>query len=236
MARATAETVFVDGRHAGEADLRALATLTDVRTLQISGLRYTLDALESVKWIESLHLNDPSTLEGLETLQHVQHLTVYHLPKIRDLSPIGALATLKTLLLSTPPSYDSSRRCFEVSSLKPLGHLTALDRLTMRGIVPLEGGLEPLHALTQLRRLNVTHVYVFTLEDYARLARALPDTTGHCLQPFFPASWAGTCSRCGEARVVLTGPRPRRPRLLCPLCNRARLDDHIAAWRAVREL
>jgi hypothetical protein len=203
-------------------------------TLRISGLRISPRALAAVPWIESLTLDDPATLDGLEALQQIRKLTVDYFPKIRDLSPIGALGQLTTLLLTTPPSYDASRKCFEVESLDPLGRLGHLVELTMRGVIPLSGRLEPLHGLRQLRQLEITHVSCFTLEDYARLARDLTNTTGHCLQPFFTASWAGACRRgCGQTRVVLTGPRPRSPHFLCPDCNRARLEQHVEAWKAV---
>jgi len=233
-ARRTARSVFLDGRHCTARDLGALAAVPDATDLRISGLRIGLRALADVPWIRHLTLNDPTTLDGLRSLRQIRKLDLYDVPQVRDLSPIGALRELTSLRLSTPPSYDASRKCFEVESLDALAHLGRLEELTMRGVVPLRGRLEPLHALTQLRRIEITHVYCFGLEDYARLARALANTEGHCLQPFFEASWAGLCPRgCGRTRVALTGPPPRSPRVLCADCNRARLDKHVAAWRAV---
>jgi hypothetical protein len=231
--RRTARSVLLDGR-CTERDLLALADWTDATDLRISGLRISLRALAGVPWIESLTLDDPTTLDGLEGLGQIRKLVVPYFPKIRDLSPIGALSQLTTLLLSTPPSYDASRKCFEVESLDPLARLGRVEELTMRGVVPLRGRLEPLHGLKQLRQLAITHVYCFALEDYARLARALTKTTGDCLRPVFAASWAGTCQRgCGQARVVLTGPRPRSPHVLCPDCHRARIEQHVTEWNAV---
>jgi hypothetical protein len=224
---------LLDGRRSTERDLAALAQVPNETALRISGLRITVQALAGVPWIESLTLDDPATLDGLEALPHVRKLAVDYFPKIRDLSPIGALGQLTSLLLSTPPSYDASRKCFEVESLEPLGRLGHLEELTLRGVIPLRGRLEPLHGLKQLRRLTISHVYCFTLEDYARLARVLTNTTGDCLRPVFAASWAGTCQRgCGQTRVVLTGPRPRSPHVLCPDCNRARIERHVEAWKA----
>ena len=103
--------------------------------------------------------------------------------------------------LRFPPGYDASRKCHLVETLAPLARLTALESLTMRGVLPDDRRLDPLHSLKTLRELAITHVYEFGLEDYAALARALPAARGHCLQPSFAASWAGTCKRCGVARV-----------------------------------
>jgi len=231
----TAQSVFLNGRLCTDSDLRALAALPNATALQIAGLGTTPAALAEVPWLQNLHLDDPTTLDGLERLRQVRKLGVYHFSKIHDLRPIGTLEELRSLLLSTPPGYDASRKCFEVGSLEPLARLGRLEELTMRGVVPLRDRLEPIHNLKRLLRLAITHVYCFTLEDYARLARALPDTTGHCLEPFFAASWAGTCRRCGGGRVVLTGPRPRHARLLCPACQQTRLEQHVAAWNAIAQ-
>jgi hypothetical protein len=106
----------------------------------------------------------------------------------------------------------------------------------MRGILPDDRTLTPLYALTQLETLEVTHVYCFTLEDYARLAKALPNTKGHCLVPYFEASWTGLCSKCGGPRVALTGPPPRSRRLACPSCQAERLRRHEAEWNEILKL
>jgi hypothetical protein len=144
----------------------------------------------------------------------------------QNLSPLARLTSLQDLELTD----DASRKCYEVESLEPLVRLANLDTLTMRGIAPKSGGLEPIGRLTNLRRVDITHVSTFGLEDYARLAAALPRAEGHCLQPVFEAAWAGACPRCGSARVVLTAPPPRTPKTACPICDRERIERHLAAW------
>ena len=193
-----------------------------------------LSALADLPRLQDLHLVDPGTLEGLEQLQRLIWLTLYHFPKIHSLTPIGTLTKLRSLLVSTPPSYDAPRRCHHVETLDPLGRLSHLEALTLRGVLPGEGRLDALGALKGLGELAITHVYAFDLEDYARLARALPSTRGNCLRPYYEAHWAGTCRRgCGQARVALTAPPPRSPRTLCPGCDRERLERHVSAWMAV---
>ena len=213
--------------------LESAAASASATRLRVWRLKVSLAPLAQVSTLAHLELSDPSTLEGLEQLEQITSLTIYHFPHIRSLVPVGALTGLRTLHLSTPPSYDASRKCFEVESLAPLGKLTSLDSLVMRGVLPDVGRLEPLYTLTQLRRLEVTHVYAFGLADYAQLARRLPNADGHCLVPYFSAAWTGRCKKCDSERVALTGAPPRSPRLLCPQCNRERLEKHIAAWNAV---
>jgi len=142
---------------------------------------------------------------------------------------------LRRLHLSTPPSYDASRKVHHVDSLEPLGHLRKLESLVMRGVLPTIGGLQPLHRLLLLRHLEITHVYVFPIAEYAQLARALPLEEGHCLVPYFEAPWTGSCKKWGRQRVALTAPWPRTPSVLCSVCNRERLDRHIEVWNRAKE-
>ncbi len=224
--------VSLDGRRCTEDDLRQLAHLPRLSHLRLSGLRAGLAVLADLAHLEDLHLGDPATLSGLERVQRLQVLTLYYFPRIHSLEALGALTGLRALYIATPPSYDASRKCHHVASLAPLGGLSGLEALTMRGVLPDDHTFAGLHRLTNLRRLEITHVYDFPLADYARLARALPNTEGNCLRPYYAASWAGTCRRCGGPRVVLTAPPPRTPRMVCPRCGRPRLERHAAAWDA----
>jgi hypothetical protein len=233
-AHGAARKIVVDGAGRTERDLRALASVPLATHLQISRLRVSLEGLADLPHLKDLHLVDPGTLEGLDRLQQLVSLTVYCFPKIHSLTPIGALTNLTRLLVSTPPGYDAARKCHRVASLAPLGRLADLEALTLRGVLPDEGRLDALRALKGLKQLAVTHVYAFGIEDYARLARALPNTSGHCLVPYFEAHWTGTCRHgCGRARVALTAPPPRSLRMLCPDCDRERLERHVSAWMAV---
>jgi hypothetical protein len=233
-AHRAASKIVVDGARWAERDLRALASLPRATHLQISRLRVSVDGLADLSLLQNLHLVDPGTLEGLERLQQLTSLTVYCFPKIHSLTPIGSLANLTRLLVSTPPGYDASRKCHNVESLDPLGRLGRLEALTLRGVLPDEGRLDALRTLKGLRQLAITHVYAFGIEDYAALARALPNTSGHCLLPYFEAHWAGTCRHgCGRARVALTAPPPRSPRTLCPECDRVRLERHVGEWMSI---
>jgi hypothetical protein len=213
-------------------DLEAVARQRDVVRLRIVGLTQSLEPLEGLVSLRELDLVDPRTLDGLDRLQQLEALILYAIPHVGSLAPIAKLTSLKKLLVSTPPGYDASRKCYEVESFEPIASLTRLEELTMRGIVPRSGRLRPLERLTSLRTIGITHVYVFGIADYAQLAHALPDAEGHCLQPVFEATWAGTCSRCGGARVAFTAPPPRSPRTACPVCDRVRIQRHVNVWNS----
>jgi len=226
-------TISLDGRLLSIADLYAVAARPDVTRIRIYALKQNLGPLATLTSLRHLELTDPHVLDGLEGMQQIDSLMLYAFPRITSLDAVGTLTNLKTLMLSTPPGYDASRKCYEVESFEPLARLANLEALTLRGIVPETGGLEPIQRLTSLRRLDITHAYVFGLEDYARLAAALPRAEGHCLQPVFEASWAGTCPRCGGSRVALTAPPPHTPKTACPICDRERIERHLTAWNWV---
>jgi len=222
--------VFVDARRMTGDQLGELAALPDLQFLELSGAEVDLSPLDASATLRHLHLDNPARLDGLDRLTQLTSFGLYYLPRISTLDQIGQLVGLHSLSISTPPSYDASRKCHRVKSLAPLATLTRLQRLVMRGILPERDRLHPLEALVALQTLEVTHVFEFTVEDYAGLARALPNTSGHCLVPFFEATWAGTCKRCGGPRVALTAPPPRTSRTLCPNCQRKRLDAHVERW------
>ena len=80
--------------------------------------------------------------------------------------------------MSTIPSWDASRRCLTVESLEPLCRLERLESLSLMGVTPLDGRLDWLQQLKTLKYLHISHVFQFQLEDYAALARALPEAVG----------------------------------------------------------
>jgi len=168
------DSISLDGRRLSVADLSVEKKRPDVTRVRIFALKQSLAPLAPLLSLRHLELTDPYVLDGLDQLEQLESLMLYAFPRITSLDLIGTLTSLKKLMLSTPPGYDASRKYYEVESFEPLARLTSLESLTMRGIVPKSGGLEPIHRLTQLRRVDITHVHVFSLEDYARLAAALP--------------------------------------------------------------
>jgi hypothetical protein len=226
-------TVEAEGTAGGLAALTA--SHPEAEAVRVGKLRASLLPLERLSSLRHLEINDPLTLDGLDHLTQLSWLTIYSFPRIHSLATLGALTELRRLHLSTPPSYDASRKVHHVDSLEPLGHLRKLEWLVMRGVLPTLGGLQALHSLLLLRHLEITHVYGFAIDEYAQLARALPLAEGHCLVPYYEATWTGSCKKCGRQRVALTAPRPHTPSILCSVCNRDRLDRHIELWNRAKQ-
>jgi len=191
----------------------------------------SLASLQELPNLTALELDDPPTLFGLERVIGLQCLVLRHFRRIKSLTPIGVISSLRVLSLSTIPSWDASRRSLEVDSLDPLSKLANLESLRMIGVKPLDARLDPLSRLTQLRHLHISHEFQFQLEDYAALARSLPDASGHCLLPYYALPQLSMrCNRCGGEIVFLTGPRPRTRRQLCPICDEKKLRAHEQRW------
>lgn len=219
---------------ATDAHLESLAQMPALTAVKLMEPRITsLSPLGRLPKLRALGLEDPPTLSGLEVLRHLRCLAMRHFRRITSLSPVAALQELSALSFSTIPSWDASRRCLQVESFEPLRKAAALESLALMGVWPQDGRLDALHGLKRLQFLHISHVYGFSLEQYAALRRALPHARGHCLEPYFPLPQLNLrCKRCDEEIVFLTGPRPRTPRQLCPKCRAHKLDEHVRQWEA----
>jgi len=218
--------------HATQHDVEAIAKIPSVTCVCLVMPRITsLAPLSRLSGLESLELDDPPTISGMERLPSLKCLVLRHFRRVKSLAPLSALSNLRAISMSTIPSWDASRRCLEVDSLEPLRKLINLESLSLMGIEPLDRRLDPLHDLTNLKYLHISHEFQFQLEDYAALARALPETSGHCLLPYYTIPQLSLrCKRCDGEIVFLTGPRPRTRRQLCPVCDERKLQRHERQW------
>jgi hypothetical protein len=218
--------------HATQHDVEAIATIPAITCVSLAMPRITsLAPLSKLSGLESLELDDPPTIAGIEGLISLKCLVLRHFRRITNLAPLSCLSNLRAVSMSTIPSWDASRRCLEIDSLEPLRKLINLESLRLMGIKPLDRRLDPLHDLTNLKYLHISHEFQFQLEDYAALARALPETSGHCLLPYYTIPQLSLrCKRCDGEIVFLTGPRPRTRRQLCPVCDERKLQRHERQW------
>lgn len=176
-------------------------------------------------------------LGGFEPLRLFRDLAVLKVQsagKVGDLTPIASLAALRELVIATPPGSDGSGRTIDVASYAPLTALTALERLVLIAVRPLDGDLAVLGRMRHLRELQVSGVREFTLEDYARLAVALPETESRDLVPYCVIKGIGICRKCRAQQVLLNGAPPKARRWLCPTCQAKGLAAHVARWDAAR--
>lgn len=221
----------------GNKQLASLGELTGLKTLVLEHApQKALACIGGLTQLEALSLFKfgGATFSGLDSLAALRHLVVEHAPKLSSLQALAHLSKLETLEISTPASWDASRRTIKVESLAPLAALKNLRHLTLRGVEPAKGGLEPLAKLKRLETLDVSHVYRFTLADHARLAAQLPKTKGHALQAAYTMNVPFGCKTCGTAVMFLTAPGPRGKPSLCPKCDKAKLEAHVAEFERLK--
>ena len=154
-------------------------------------------------------------------------------PKLTSLDGIQALQELREFVLMTPTGSSGARRLIKVASFAPLERLAHLERLLIHEVRPDDLDLSPIARMTELRDVDVSGVPEFGIEEYARLAVALPSAKGRCLQPYFTIKGVGYCKKCKGQMVLLVGAPPRSRRFLCPQCNQKLLAAHVAKWEQV---
>jgi len=142
--------------HCKYKSLGSLATFTNLRTLVIATYP---DA-------------DLTPLNGLSQLEY---LSVMHMPKVSDLDPLGQLHKLKTIRLSTLPSWDSSGKKTIVHSLAPLTGLPHLAHLELFGVLPEDGKLNALENCQSLESIRVSKYKKSEIERFYR-STGLPNS------------------------------------------------------------
>jgi len=222
---------------AGRKTQAAIAGLHRLEVLRLNGATGPdLGFLAGLAALRILELSSLKTgsLRGLQSLARLECLVMNHAPKLTSLAPIGELTGLRHLSISTPASWDSSRRCIEVDTLEPLAALRELGHLTLRGVRPARDGLRPLERLASLAEVDISHVPDFAITDFARLAGALPNASGNCLRPHFRMNFAWPCKRCRTTQEWLTGATGRQIRSLCPHCDKDKLAAHVAEFERIK--
>jgi len=221
----------------GRKNQPAIAGMRRLRVLRLNGVTGNdLDFLSGFASLQLLELSSlkATSLGGLEKLQRLECLILDHAPNLKSLQEIGGLGGLEELFISTPASWDLSQKCIEVDTLKPLARLAELKLLTLRGVRPGKDALRPLAGLKSLRKVEISHVPSFTVEDFASLAGALPRVIGNCLKPHFRMNFPARCKHCGATLEWLTGSAGRR-RSLCPICDKDKLAAHVAEFMRIKQ-
>jgi hypothetical protein len=189
-------------------DIRPLARCVSVEHLLVTWAPNQADIgfLSDMPSLRTLSLDDLKRL-NLETLPSLPNLTALNLSG-------GIWSTLK------------------IPSLAPLDRLPNLRYLMLSNVRPADRRLMPLAKLQQLRTLELPNF--FELEEFARLAAALPETRGRALTPFFTEARTDSrgepvfaCKQCGGSKVMMTG---RPAVVLCSSCDSAKIAKRVTRW------
>lgn len=171
-------------------------------------------------------------LTELAPLASLEVLGIEGAKCLQSLSGIERLQNLREFILSTPTSADGSGQFIGIDSFAPLATLPNLRKIKLLHVQPRDLDLTPLMAMQQLEEIDIGSAPGLEVEHFARLAAALPNAKGRCLQPFFSIPGVGLCKKCKAQRVMITGPRPKARRWLCPTCDARQLARHCERWDA----
>ncbi|MDR3633078.1 MAG: hypothetical protein P4L84_04525 [Isosphaeraceae bacterium] len=250
-----AEIVALDKEPANLEALRRADRLVAVKAYSTtSAIVQALSHLHHLRIAFLIDLKCPGAeLQRLSGCASLEHLLLFSAKTLTDLGPLAGLRKLRSLFLHDVPGLDLTMlpplptlnefvfygnflKGVKLQSFAPLGRLDSLRRLELRNVRAADGSLAPLAALRGLEHLFLpTNEY--EVEEYARLASALPAAQGRCLNPLWEPGHdeAGAprfaCPKCGGPQVFLTGKETRRS---CRVCNAARVDQHLARWNAAR--
>ena len=208
----------------GDSQVFTNPTLTDLRaiadTTPPAGLMLFECAFESI--------------EPLVIFPKLEVLKIQSTGVLSSLDGLDRLSALKKLVISPPDSWERTTRCIEIDSYALIATLKRLESLTLLRVRPADADLSPIKTMTYLKDLHIARVPDFTLEHYATLSAALPDTEGQCLKPYHRIEGIGFCNKCKGKTVLLTAAKPKSRQWLCPTCNAKQLDQHVRAWDAAK--
>jgi hypothetical protein len=196
-----------------------LDALKNLETLELfNGMVSDLTSLTRLKRLQNLslevtgHIKDFAFLGGLKQLRTLKLIDV---TKFKDVSVLERLPLLHTLWISKRTSSVS------LPTLAPFAKLKQLRALHL-GYDSTDGNLSPLAKLTNLKALTLPLSYA--LEEYARLAAALPQVVCSCFnKPYRVGVSIPNCKRCGGGEKVYLA---KGIRSLCPKCD----DDKFQAY------
>lgn len=226
------QTVWI--HPASDAIVRQIPRLSELRALYVGKCgRVDLAPIGDCASLQHLVLDGVALLSDLSFLAALPRLRTLYVQGARklDLKSIPPLPRLAALHLAGSPS-----SILRVESLAPLAQLGTLRHLTLENVRPADGSLRALASLERLREVHLPNG--LEIEEYARLAGALPHAVGAAATPFYAEFTARPgietlyrCDRCGRTRALMTG---RPAALLCPACDAAAMRRRVARWEAAR--
>lgn len=247
--RRDARFVAVDGRAADLSKLAEFRRLTGLWVEHAS--TKDIELIGTLRGLQSLLIWELKTaaIGPIAGLRQLRHLVLWMANKVGDLKPIAGLTKLEALFLrelrhvtdlSALSRLTRLRDLqvvgglwskFRVRSLSPLANLTKLEYVYMASMRVKDSALSPIVNLRRLRYIGMENV--FPVEECAAVAGALPNARGRILRPVFSETLfqgVGVCRKCHGTLVPTTG---KPSKILCPTCDRAKLEHHITRWKAL---
>jgi hypothetical protein len=137
--------------------LRLLGELSNLRVLVVAGY-------------------PDSNFASMASLQNLEYLSVLHFPGATDLAALVELRALRTLRLSSLPSWDASGKVLEVDSLAPIAELPLLEHLELFGVRPANASLRDLEGAPALRTVKVSRYPPAEVTRFQSSTRATNDS------------------------------------------------------------
>lgn len=151
--------------------LDAACAAPNLRALSIKwSSAQSLDGLRSASKLQSLFLGSSPSISDLRpfaAVHHLRHLFIENVAGPIDLDFLRPLDCLKELGLS-----GARRRKVEVLSLEPVASKSQIEMLWLVRVRIINGGLRPLHSLSNLKSLRTTIRH--NSPEFKELCSAIP--------------------------------------------------------------
>lgn len=207
----------------------AACELTGLEVLQIKWSNVQdLDAIAKLHNLRALAIGSSTRVKSIEPLAmlvSLELLEIENFKSITDFSPLTKLTGLDDLAVS---GSMWSRQA--IASLEPFAAMTWLSSLAID--TSSVTSLRPLGKLTALRHLSVGGRLPF--EEYAWLSAKLPNTECNWFAPFYDLADSGyaACKSCRQnSMVMLTG---KGKPILCQHCDAEKVRTHVELFNAAR--
>ncbi|HKW00655.1 MAG TPA: leucine-rich repeat domain-containing protein [Vicinamibacterales bacterium] len=155
--------------------LRVVGRIASLEHLQLMNLKVSdLRAISGLRRLRTLSISVGSrlkSLDGIETLRHLELFSAWHVPRLASIQAVERLAGLRVLFLA-----GGMYRPIRVPSLAPLAGARGLLSLTLSGFRVADRSLAPLAHLRSVRILELP--LHFAAEEFKTLATALPHARG----------------------------------------------------------
>lgn len=205
-----------------------LGELKNLEHLEIfNGLVSDLSSLTKLNRLQYLKLEVTSYVKDfsfLARLKKLRTLKLSDVTKFKDVSALEKLPLLRTLEISKMTSWVSLPTLASFAKLKQV-------RVLRIGFDAKDGSLSPLSKLSRLKELYLPLTY--DLEEYARLAVALPQT--NCSLFTKPCGLSESvflkCKRCGGLQRITLARGWRR---LCPKCDDEKVQAYLKTFAEMK--